>query len=174
MVVPLKRKTQIEIGLPIWAEVRYFATKNGISNNAALEALLSKALKNSNVKNKETEMLAGENDLAIHPPAASSEVQSVGILMNLTKLYALDAYKDCSGMGCPNPGRIVLEIRYIKKQGCNSCAESLLQNRKGESMMYNCIEGVKRIRSLQSAQVGGHGQIAAVEDTSVGADAIRR
>ncbi|HYA84299.1 MAG TPA: hypothetical protein VEH06_12740, partial [Candidatus Bathyarchaeia archaeon] len=69
MVVPLKRKTQIEIGLPIWAEVRYFATKNGISNNAALEALLSKALKNSNVKNKETEMLAGENDLAIHPPA---------------------------------------------------------------------------------------------------------
>jgi len=50
--------------------------------------------------------------------------------MNRTKLYALDAYKDCAGRGCSNPGRILLEIRYIKKQGyfCESCAESLLQN----------------------------------------------
>jgi hypothetical protein len=45
--------------------------------------------------------------------------------------------------------------------------------RKGESMMYNWIRDIKRIRSLQSAQVRAHGQIAAVEDTSVGADATR-
>jgi hypothetical protein len=40
--------------------------------------------------------------------------------------------------------------------------------------MYNSIRDIKRIRSLQSAQVGGHGQIAAVDDTPVGADAVRR
>ena len=40
--------------------------------------------------------------------------------------------------------------------------------------MYNCIGGVKGIGSPQSAQVRGHGQIAAVEDTSVGDDVIRR
>ena len=36
--------------------------------------------------------------------------------------------------------------------------------------MYNCIGEIKRI----SAQVRGRGQIAAVEDTPVGADAIRQ
>jgi hypothetical protein len=34
--------------------------------------------------------------------------------------------------------------------------------------------GNKIIQSLQSAQVSGHVQIAAVEDTPVGADAIRQ
>lgn len=36
----------------------------------------------------------------------------------------------CAGANCSNPGRILLGIRYIKKQGyfCNSCAEDLLQN----------------------------------------------
>jgi hypothetical protein len=45
--------------------------------------------------------------------------------------------------------------------------------RKGESMMYNSIEDVKRIRSLQPAQVGGRGQIAGVLHRSVGADMRR-
>jgi len=40
--------------------------------------------------------------------------------------------------------------------------------------MYNCIGEIKRIRSPQSAQVGGDGQIAVVENTPVGADAIRQ
>jgi len=44
------------------------------SNNVVLEALLVKALESQSIKNEETEMLAGENDLAIHPPAASGEV----------------------------------------------------------------------------------------------------
>jgi len=50
--------------------------------------------------------------------------------MNPTKLNALDAYKQCAGNGCSNLGRILLEIRYIKKQGyfCTTCAEDLLQN----------------------------------------------
>ena len=39
--------------------------------------------------------------------------------------------------------------------------------------MYNSIEDVKRIRSLQSAQVRGHVQIAGVLNTSVGADMRR-
>ena len=51
MVHPLKRKTLVEIELPIWAKVRYFATINRISNNAALEALLVKALKNNDAEN---------------------------------------------------------------------------------------------------------------------------
>jgi hypothetical protein len=40
-------------------------------------------------------------------------------------------------------------------------------------MMYNSIEDVKRIRSLQSAQVRGHVQIAGVLNISVGADMRR-
>ena len=40
-------------------------------------------------------------------------------------------------------------------------------------MMYNSIEDVKRIRSLQSAQVGGRGQTAGVLNISVGADMRR-
>jgi len=61
--------------------------------------------------------------------------------MNRTKLNALDAYKQCAGNGCSNSGRILLEIRYIKKQGyfCNSCAEDLLQNglatKEGDSIV---------------------------------------
>jgi len=39
--------------------------------------------------------------------------------------------------------------------------------------MYNYMEDVKRIRSLQSAQVGGRGQIAGVLNISVGADMRR-
>jgi hypothetical protein len=50
--------------------------------------------------------------------------------MNLIKLNALDRYKQCAGNGCSKAARILLEIRYIKKQGyfCDSCAEDLLQN----------------------------------------------
>ena len=50
--------------------------------------------------------------------------------MNPIKLNALDEYKQCAGNDCPNPGRFLLEIRYIKKQGyfCTACAEDLLQN----------------------------------------------
>ena len=50
--------------------------------------------------------------------------------MNPIKLNVLDEYKQCAGNDCPNPGRILLEIRYIKKQGyfCNTCAEDLLQS----------------------------------------------
>jgi hypothetical protein len=50
--------------------------------------------------------------------------------MNPTKLNALDAYKQCAGNGCSNPGWILLEIRYINKQGyfCTACAKDLLQN----------------------------------------------
>src|SRR5215467_2764930 len=50
--------------------------------------------------------------------------------MNPIKLNALDEYKQCAGNDCPNPGRILLEIRYIKKQGyfCTACAKDLLQN----------------------------------------------
>jgi hypothetical protein len=50
--------------------------------------------------------------------------------MNPNKLNAPDAYKECAGNGCSNLGRILLEIRYIKKRAyfCNSCAEDLLQN----------------------------------------------
>ena len=50
--------------------------------------------------------------------------------MNRTKLNALDAYKECAGNGCSNPGRILLKIRYIKRQRyfCDSCAQDLLQN----------------------------------------------
>jgi hypothetical protein len=40
-------------------------------------------------------------------------------------------------------------------------------------MMYNYIEDVKRIRSLQFVQVGGRGQIAGVLNISVGADMRR-
>lgn len=71
--VSSKRKTVVEIGLPIWAEVRYFATLNRISNNAALETLLIEALKDHSVKDK-AEMLAGENKFGNHSPAASHEV----------------------------------------------------------------------------------------------------
>jgi hypothetical protein len=39
--------------------------------------------------------------------------------------------------------------------------------------MYNCIEDTKRVRSLQSAWVGGLFQITAVEDTPPGGDEIR-
>ena len=50
--------------------------------------------------------------------------------MNPTKPNALDAYKQCAGNGCLNPGTVLLEIRYIKKQGyfCTACAEDLLQS----------------------------------------------
>lgn len=50
--------------------------------------------------------------------------------MNRTKLNALDGYKQCAGNGCSRSGRILLSIRYIKKQAffCDSCAEDLLQN----------------------------------------------
>ena len=50
--------------------------------------------------------------------------------MNPIKLNALDEYKQCAGNDCPNPGNLLLEIRYIKKQGyfCTACAEDLLQN----------------------------------------------
>ena len=70
-----KRKTVVEIGLPIWAEVRYFATINRISNNAALEALLIQALRNNSGNSHDNVMLAGGNDFAVYPPAASTEVQ---------------------------------------------------------------------------------------------------
>jgi hypothetical protein len=73
MVKKPTQKTMVEIGLPIWAGVRYFATINKISNNSALETLLSKALKDYGVKNK-TEMLAGEIKFGNYPPAASDEV----------------------------------------------------------------------------------------------------
>jgi hypothetical protein len=70
-----KRKTVVEIDLSIWAKVRYFATISRISNNAALEALLIKALKNNSGNNQDKVMLAGGNDFAVYPPAASSQVQ---------------------------------------------------------------------------------------------------
>lgn len=70
----LKRKTLVQIDLPIWAEVRYFATINKISNNTALETLLVKALNDHSIKNKRRGMLAGGNVFGNHPPAAS-EVQ---------------------------------------------------------------------------------------------------
>lgn len=70
-----KRKTVVEIDLSIWAKVRYFATINRISNNAALESLLIKALKNNSGNNQDKVMLTGGNDFAVYPPAASNEVQ---------------------------------------------------------------------------------------------------
>ena len=70
----LKRKTVVEIRLPIWAEARYFATINKISNNTTLETLLVKALNGHSIKNKGRGMLAGGNGFGKHPPAAS-EVQ---------------------------------------------------------------------------------------------------
>lgn len=42
-----KRKTQLEIDLIIWAEVKRFATLKGLSINAAAEHLLEKGLSNS-------------------------------------------------------------------------------------------------------------------------------
>ena len=75
MVNPLKRKTLIEIELPIWAKVRYFATINRISNNAALEALLVKALKNNDADNALQKLdLSGKN--GIIPVAASFQANS--------------------------------------------------------------------------------------------------
>jgi len=74
MVNPIKRKTQIKIGLPIWAEVRYFATINGISNNAALEALLAKALKNNGAENALQTLASCENKII--PVAASFQANS--------------------------------------------------------------------------------------------------
>jgi hypothetical protein len=67
------QKTLIEIGLSTWAGVRYFATINKLSNNAALETLLNKALKEYRVKNK-MEMLTGEIAFGNYP-AASDEVR---------------------------------------------------------------------------------------------------
>jgi hypothetical protein len=71
MVNPLKRKTLVEIELPIWAKVRYFATINRISNNAALEALLVKALKNNDAENA---FLTPEKEIV--PVAGSFEANS--------------------------------------------------------------------------------------------------
>ena len=63
--------------------------------------------------------------------------------MNPTKLNVPDAYKECAGAGCSNPGRSLLEIRYIKKQGyfCTACAKDLLQNELAVSL--------KRITSMR-------------------------
>jgi hypothetical protein len=49
--------------------------------------------------------------------------------MNLAIKEEQVEYK-CAGAGCSNLGRILLKIRYIKKQGyfCTACAEDLLQN----------------------------------------------
>jgi len=74
MVNPLKRKTLVEIELPIWAKVRYFATINRISNNAALEALLVKALKNNNAENALRTLTSPENEIV--PVAASFHANS--------------------------------------------------------------------------------------------------
>jgi len=74
MVNPLKRKTLVEIELPIWAEVRYFATINRISNNAALEALLVKALKNNDAENTLQTQTSPQNEIV--PVAVSFQANS--------------------------------------------------------------------------------------------------
>lgn len=63
MVNPLKRKTLVEIELRTWAKVRYFATINRLSNNAALEALLVKALKNNDAENARQTRTSSENEI---------------------------------------------------------------------------------------------------------------
>lgn len=74
MVDPSKRKTLVEIELPIWAKVRYFATINRISNNTALEALLVKALKNNDTENTLQMQALPENEIV--PVAASFQANS--------------------------------------------------------------------------------------------------
>jgi hypothetical protein len=44
MISKNKRKTQLEIALTIWAEVKRFATLKGLSINAATEHLLERGL----------------------------------------------------------------------------------------------------------------------------------
>lgn len=48
MNVENSRKTLVDITLPIWAKVRYFATIKELSINEAVERLLSEALSNCN------------------------------------------------------------------------------------------------------------------------------
>lgn len=44
MISEIKRKTQLEIDLIVWAEVKHFATLKGLSINAATEYLLERGL----------------------------------------------------------------------------------------------------------------------------------
>jgi hypothetical protein len=74
-MVKRKIKTLVEIELSIWAKVRYFATLNRIPNNAALEALLVKALKNHDAEEKTLQTLASSENKII-PVTASFEANS--------------------------------------------------------------------------------------------------
>lgn len=62
-----KRKTQLEIDLIIWAEVKRFATLKGLSINAATEHLLERGLGDSGCSVKrEMEVSAGRSLTAIN------------------------------------------------------------------------------------------------------------
>jgi hypothetical protein len=75
MLKSLKRKTLVEIELPIWAKVRYFAIINGISSNEALETLLVEALNNNNAGNQ-LQTLNVSRKSEIIPVAASFQANS--------------------------------------------------------------------------------------------------
>jgi hypothetical protein len=68
-----KRKTLVEIELPIWAKVRYFAIINGISNNEALETLLVEALNNNADNALQRLDISHKNEI---PVAASFQANS--------------------------------------------------------------------------------------------------
>lgn len=73
-----KRKKLVEVDLPIWAEVKHFATIKDLSINDALQILLGIGLSNLGYKSfmkDQTKMRSGKSLTASHQNALSVQIR---------------------------------------------------------------------------------------------------